>query len=269
MLLQSVDFVLQKSIFRCYKKSNNICASQCFHERVHCELYCIDSVSSTSSQPLGSMLKTRWDWRKSRLRETSCSDIDHGFSAVFTGISFNCNVIQIHKSFQLNNALRSKHYVTKRRESLDLWRNPYHWVHESTDWETVFNQQSCNLSFEVAYRTQTAHEVTIRVLRIGLPIIDTNNKPENRCSISAATKDEKLYIGCNIVFIFITTEPRAILTNRWFFNVSTCRVLILIFGIRQSHGMTRIFPDLLEFPSWDKQKLEQSTKSTAIIYYAL
>lgn len=46
-----------------------------------------DSVSSTSSQPSGSMLNTRWVSRRSSRELTSSGDILHGCSAEFTGIS--------------------------------------------------------------------------------------------------------------------------------------------------------------------------------------
>lgn len=83
-----------------------------------------ESVSSTSSQPFGSMLNTRWVFLKS-LRSRSSSGLTfQGFSGVFTGISHICTTRVRHSAIHTPQV--SYEILGSRRFSLPPPISPIH-----------------------------------------------------------------------------------------------------------------------------------------------
>ena len=82
-----------------------------------------ERASSTSSQPLGSMLNTRWVFLRSSRSRSSCELTFQGFSGVLTGISHICTGRGPRFS---NSCTRSFH---KNSLTFSMWphRNPIHY----------------------------------------------------------------------------------------------------------------------------------------------
>lgn len=123
------------------------------------------------------MLYTRWDDRKSLLFFISSSSILH-FSPSGNSDNTDWLKLPVHNSCSI-----------------------------SMDWVSVYKNGSLNHEsskyLNVSYWSNTAYKMTIRIMRMNIPIINTDNNPKHIFNYNDLTDYYLWFLSCDASLVFI------------------------------------------------------------------
>ena len=124
-----------------------------------CPTHLTERASSTSSQPTGSMLNTRWAGRRSHRDLTSSGSTSHGVSMVTTGSSIDGE-----------EGGHGNPHTQCRPTIQDCFA-------ERCDGDTMLYQQGTGLCVDVPYGANRPHKVPNWILRVPRPRVNADHNP--------------------------------------------------------------------------------------------